>query len=599
MAKPFRLAGIGTDPAPPRWQRAAGPEIRDGCAMSYEKFYEAKPWLAAYQDGVPEHIDYEEEGLPYFLDRSASEFPDSIALLFQGYVVTYKALKDLVDRFAACLADFGIRKGDSVSLLLPNTIPCVAAYYAILKVGGIAVMNNPLYSDQELEHQFKDSDSKALICMDLLANRMIDLRPKTSVRQIVYTSIGDYLPLTKRLPFLLLGKRKGLAADVMPAQGVHRWKDLIKQYPPQAPATALSLDDTAMYQYTGGTTGVAKGVVLTHGNLSKQVQQLAAWFPDFSHRGGEVMLGALPFFHVFGLSTSMNYAIYMAWANVLVPRPKTEALLAALKDARPSFVPMVPTMYLGLVNHPIIGELDLTCINGCFSGSAPLPVEVVNTFQNKTGSLICEGFGMTESSAATHGNPLVTGRTKVGSIGIPLPDVECRIVDTEDGTTTMPVGERGEMIVRGPQVMKGYKGLEQETAASLRDGWLHTGDVALMDEEGYFFIVDRMKDMIISGGYNVYPREIDEVFFHHPKVAEACAIGIPHATRGEAIKVFVVLKQGESATEAELIAFCKDKLAAYKLPARVEFRDALPKNAVGKVLRKDLRAGELENRTQQ
>ncbi|MEW6673825.1 MAG: long-chain fatty acid--CoA ligase [Thermodesulfobacteriota bacterium] len=563
--------------------------------MTTQSRYLEKPWLAHYEDGVPESLKYEEICLPDILERTAREFPDHMALLFQGYQVSFQQLKEMVDRFATCLDDFGIRKGDSVAILLPNLIPCVAAYFAILKIGATVVMNNPLYADRELEHQFNDSESKILITLDLLANRMIDLRPKTKIRQIIYTSIGDYLPFPKNLLFPLVAKKKKLAADVKPAKNIFRWKLLLNQYIPTPPEIKIFFEDTAMYQYTGGTTGVSKGVILTHANLSKQVQHIAAWFPKFT-KGTEIMLGALPFFHVFGLSTAMNFAVFMGWGDVLVPKPQPEQLLESIRKFKPTFAPLVPTMYIGMLNHADIDKTDLTSIKGCFSGSAPLPVEVIKAFEEKTGAVIVEGYGLTETSPVTHINPFAGGKRKVGSIGVPISDTLCRIVDLETGITELPVGESGELLIKGPQVMKGYRNMPEETAATLTDGWLHTGDIGKMDEEGYFYIVDRKKDMIISGGYNVYPRDIEEVFYENPKIQEACAIGIPHPHRGEAVKVFVVLKEGESATQEDLLEYCKSKLAKYKLPAEIEFRIELPKTNVGKILRKDLRAEELAKR---
>ena len=557
--------------------------------------YEDKPWLKSYEEGVPEFVDYEELCMPDYLDRSARDFPEMDALIFQGYRLKYKGLKDMVDRFATCLTDFGVKKGDAVAILLPNVIPCVAAYYAIMKVGGITVMNNPLYSDVELEHQFNDSGSKVLITLDLLGNRMIDLRPKTKIKEIIYTSIGDYLPFPKSLLFPLVAKKKKLAADVKEAADVYKWKDCIAKYAANPPSVKLDFEGVAMYQYTGGTTGVSKGVMLTHANLSKQVQHLAAWFPKFE-RAAERMLGALPFFHVFGLSTTMNFSIHMAWTDILVPKPQTEPLLEAIGKFKPTFAPLVPTMYVGMVNHPDIRKTDMSCIKGCFSGSAPLPVEVITDFEKVTGAVIVEGFGMTETTPVTHVNPFAGGARKVGSVGLPISDTLCRIVDLDDGVTDMPAGEPGELIVKGPQIMKGYKGMPEETANTLRDGWCYTGDIAMMDEDGYFYIVDRKKDMIISGGYNVYPRDIDEVFYEHPKVQEACSIGVPDLKGGENVKVFVVRKEGETATEKEMIEFCNGKLATYKLPTEVEFREELPKTNIGKILRKDLRKEELAKR---
>jgi long-chain acyl-CoA synthetase len=563
--------------------------------MAQASIYQSKPWLKSYEKGVPETLQYEEICMPDVLDRTAKQFPDKTALIFQGFMLNFKELKDMTDRFATCLTAFGVKQGDAVALLLPNVIPCVAACYAIMKIGGIVVMNNPLYSDTELEHQFNDSGAKVLVTLDLLGNRMIDLRPKTKIKQIVYTSIGDYLPFPKSLLFPLVGKKKKLAADVKQATDVFKWKDCIAKYGATPPSVKIGFGDVAMYQYTGGTTGVSKGVMLTHSNLSKHSQIAQAWFPKFT-KGTEIMLGALPYFHVFGLSVSMNFAIYMGWAQVLVPRPQPEPLLEAIAKFRPTFAPLVPTMYIGMLAHPNLKKTDMSCIKGAFSGSAPLPVEVIHDFEKATGAVIVEGFGMTETTPVTHINPFAGGARKVGSVGVPVTDTEARIVDLEDGVTDMPVGERGELIVRGPQIMLGYKGKPEETANTLKDGWIYTGDIATMDEDGYFYIVDRKKDMIISGGYNVYPRDIDEVYYEHPKVQEACSIGIPDAKRGECAKLFVVLKEGEKATQEELIEYGKTKLAAYKLPVEVEFRTELPKTNVGKILRKTLKAEEMAKR---
>lgn len=559
--------------------------------MAENSAFDERPWLSHYENGVTPNMTFDEVSLPEFLRRSTQQHPEIVALYFQGFKVTYRQLDEMVNRFTSHLVRFGIGKGDRVAILLPNVIPCVVAYYAILRIGAVAVMNNPLYADRELEHQFNDSGAKLLVTLDLLANRMIDLRPKTAIRQIVYTSIGDYLPFPKNLLFPLVGKKKGLAADVKSAADLFKWKDLLKQPAEPISPAALSFEDVAMYQYTGGTTGVSKGVILTHGNLSKQVQQIRAWFPSFE-TGNEIMLGALPFFHVFGLSTAMNFAIFMAWGNILVPKPQPEPLLEAISKFKATFAPLVPTMYIGILNHPKIESTDLTSIKGCFSGSAPLPVEVIREFESKTSAVIVEGYGLTETSPVTHVNPFAGGNRKVGSIGIPITDTRARIVDLETGETDMPLGEAGELIIKGPQVMSGYLNKPEDTAQTLRDGWLYTGDIATMDEDGYFYIVDRKKDMIISGGYNVYPRDIEEVYFEHPKVREATAIGVNHPHRGESVKVFIILKSGESATAEEMIEYCHDKLAKYKWPTEVEFRDELPKTNVGKVLKKELRAQE-------
>lgn len=556
--------------------------------MTKPLVFEEKPWIRHYQTGVPEEVSYKEICLPGMLEQSARRFPDKMALNFQGYETSFAQLQKMVDRLTAHLHHFGIGKGDTVAILLPNVIPCVAAYYACLKVGAIVVMNNPLYSDRELLHQFNDSGATLLITLDLLADRMVELRPRTTIKHIIYTSIGDYLPFTKSLLFRLFAKKKGLKAEVASADDVYEWKELMSKDLPPCPQYDIGFDDIAQYQYTGGTTGTSKGVILTHGNLSKQVQQLAAWFPGWDQNN--IMLGALPFFHVFGLTTSMNLAIYLGVGNVLVPKPQPAQLLQAIQKYKVTFAPMVPTMFIGILQHPNIDKINLTSIQGCFSGSAPLPVEVIREFESRTGAIIVEGYGLTETSPVTHINPFGKGSNrKVGSIGIPISDTLCKIVDIADSSIELPAGEPGELLIKGPQVMKGYLNRPEETANTLSNGWVQTGDIAIMDTDGYFQIVDRKKDMIISGGYNVYPRDIEEIYFEHPDVQEATAIGIPHEKRGEAVKVFIVMKPGRVATEEEMISFCKDKIAKYKWPTEIEFREELPKSNVGKVLKKVLK----------
>jgi long-chain acyl-CoA synthetase len=564
--------------------------------MASNTRYEDKPWIAHYDHGVPEKIDYEPICLPEYLERSVNRFPERTALILEGFKISYRQLSEMVNRFATCLNAFGTQKGDRVAILLPNVIPCVTSYYAILKIGAVAVLNNPASSDNELQYQLHNSGAKILITLDLFVDRMVQLRSKTDISQIIYTSFGDYLPFFKSISFTAFSKRKGLSTNVKNADSVYPWKDLMTDYPPEPAQPTLAFDDIAMLQYTGGTTGISKGVMLSHGNLSCQIQQINAWFPTFA-RSAEIILGALPFFHSFGLTCAMNNAVFAGWENVLVPRPSPENLLAAIRKFKPTFAPLVPTMYINMLDHPDIQKINLTSVKACFSGSAPLPVDVIRRFEGLTGAAISEGFGLTEASPITHANPF-QGKRKVGSVGLPFPDTKCRIVDLEDGVTDVPIGETGELLVKGPQVMQGYWKHAQETEETLRDGWLYTGDIAKMDEQGYFYIVDRKKDMIISGGLNVYPREIDEVFFSHPKVQEACAVGIPHPTGGEQLKVFVVLHENETASEEELLNYCKDKMAAYKLPTRIEFRKDLPKSNVGKVLRKVLREEELAGRSE-
>jgi long-chain acyl-CoA synthetase len=541
---------------------------------------------------VPENIDYEQITLPEYLENSAHQYPERAAIVCEGFKISYRRLDEMTNRLAAGLSALGVGKGDRVAILLPNVIPCVVSYYATLKLGAIAVMCNPQHTDRELLFQFQDSAAIVLITLDLLADRMIALRPQTQFKQIIHTSFGDYLPLAGNLLFPLSAGRKGLTARVQPAENVHRWKKLLSNFSATQPHTVVSMDDVAMIQYTGGTTGIAKGVMLTHANLSFQTQQIDAWFPQFAGKD-EIILGALPFFHSFGLTCSMNNAIFAGWTNILIPSPRPEKLLAAIRKYRPTFTPLVPTMYIALLNHPDIRKTSMTCIKGCFSGSAPLPLEVIRKFEGLTGAAISEGFGLTEAAPITHANPF-NGVRKVGSVGLPFPDTDCRIVDLAEGTTDVPVGQSGELLVRGPQVMKGYWKNPHETERILKDGWLFTGDIARMDEDGYFYIVDRKKDMVISGGHNVYPREIEEVLYSHPKIREVCAIGLPHPRRGEQIKVFVVPAEDESVATEELIEYCQTRLADYKLPTQFEFRKDLPKSDVGKILKKVLREEELK-----
>ena len=478
--------------------------------------YEDRPWLKFYEKGVNQTVDYKDLLISQYIENAVNTFPERTALIFEGFSLTYRELYDMVGRFTAALKSFGIRKGDSVAILLPNMIPCVVAYHAILRLGGIVVMNNPLYSDRELLHQFNDSGAKLLVTLDLLADRMVKLREKTKIQTIVYTSMGDYLPLFKRLLFPLVAQKRRLAAPVKSAPDLYRFKEVLERHSPDFTPAAVAMDDVAMYQYTGGTTGVSKGVMLTHRNISCQIQQIESWFPEFS-KGREIMLGALPIFHVFGMATSMNLALHMGWTNVLVPKPQAGSLLEAISKFRVTFAPMVPTMFIGILEHPDTEHTDLTSLKACFSGSAPLPVNVIRQFQEKTGSVIVEGYGLTETTPVTHVNPL-NGRQKAGSIGVPFPDTFCRIVDIKNKTRIMDVGKPGALLIKGPQVMKGYLNQDEETRKVMtEDGYLYTGDVARMDEDGYFYIVDRIKDMIISSGYNIYPRDIDEVLFEHSK----------------------------------------------------------------------------------
>ncbi len=548
-----------------------------------------KIWLKSYAPGVPEALDFQKITLPEALTRSANEFPDRAALYFEGTVITFKQLDKMASQFAQGLLSIGVKPGEKVALLLPNLVQTVVATYGAFRAGAVVVMNNPLYTDRELEHQYNDSDSRYLISLDVLVPRMIKLRPSTKIQKIVSCHIRDYLPFIKKLLFPIV--RKKMHLNTPAGTDIHEFTDLM-QHEPLATPHKFDWEDGAVLMYTGGTTGVSKGVQLTHGNLSANCQQSTAWFPGF-RRGTHTVVGCLPFFHSFGLTAAMNVSIFMGWSDVLVPKPEPQTILHAIHTYKVTYIPAVPTLYNGMINYPDLKKYSLTSVEACFSGAAPLPMETIRAFEKLTGAQICEGYGLTETSPVTHINPY-GGKTKLGTIGLPIPNTEAKLVDVDDYTKEITTPNTpGELCLKGPQVMKGYNNRPDETALTLRDGWLLTGDIAIFDEEGYFSIVDRKKDMIISGGFNIYPRDVDEVLFAHPKIMEACAIGVPDEYSGERIKAFVTLKEGETATEEEIIEYCKQNLVKYKVPKFVEFVADLPKSAVGKILRKELRAKEL------
>jgi len=399
------------------------------------------------------------------------------------------------------------------------------------------------------------------------------------------------LPFYLKWLYPLKAKKQNLFMDVRYDDKVRNFAALIRQSQPLASGCSLQSGDLALLQYTGGTTGVAKGVMLTHGNIVANVMQISAWFPELQ-RGRERLVAILPFFHVFGMTVTMNWALFTGSTIILVPKFQVDEFLKLLQKSKPTIFPGVPTIFVAIVNHPKIADYDLSSIRFCITGSAPMPVEILTQFEKMTGSVIVEGFGLSESSPVTHVNP-IGGVRKPGSIGLPVSDTDARLVPLDLSEQEVPVGEEGELVVKGPQVMKGYWNMPDETNQVLRDGWLYTGDIAKMDEDGYFYIVDRKKDMVIAGGYNIYPREIEEVLYMHPKVMDAVIIGIPDPYRGETVKAFVVPKPGVALTEKEVLDFCKTRLAAYKMPKVVELREALPKTMVGKVLRRQLRAEEL------
>lgn len=552
---------------------------------------ERRIWHRFYDEGVPYEIHPPQETLVARFERSARTFPDAPATEFFGAKLTYRQLADKVNRFAASLSGLGVKAGDRVAIMLPNCPQTIIAYYATLTIGAMAVMTNPMYVEREMGHQFRDAGVKALVGLDHLYPRIARVLKETPVEQLVMTGIRDYLPFPLNLLYPLKAKKQKLNLEVPYGPKIHPFKALIQRSPGNPPRPDLAVEDLAVLQYTGGTTGVAKGVMLTHRNLVANIDQITAWLPGFQP-GKERFLCVVPFFHVLGLTAVMNWPACSGSAMIILPRFELKAFLKTIVKTRPTIAILVPTIITAMVNVPDIGKYDLTSINYVVSGSAPLPVEIMRRFEELTGGVILEGYGLTESSPVTHVNP-VKGRRKSGSIGIAISSTDARIVDLGKGATEQPTKEPGELVLMGPQVMKGYWNMPGETAEALREGWLYTGDIAYMDEDGYVYIVDRKKDMIIAGGFNIYPRDVDEVLYEHPKIADAVTIGVPDPYRGETVKVFVVVKPGETLTQEEVIAHCRERLAAYKVPRYVEFREELPKTIVGKVLRKELRAEEL------
>jgi long-chain acyl-CoA synthetase len=539
-----------------------------------------RPWLKFYEKGIPPHIDYPDIPVSKILDDAVRDFPRNEAAIFLGAKISYEALGGWVDRFAAGLSRLGFKKGERMALMLPNCPQYIVAYYGILKLGGIVVNVNPMYVERELAFQLKDSGAEGILTLKEIVPRVKAVQRQTALKRILLTEIQDSIREPAPERFEAAGDCPIFAYGEILAMG--------KNDPP--PAVRVDPEEIALLQYTGGTTGISKGAMLTHRNLVSDVIQCVSWNVD-AVRGEERMLAAIPFFHVYGMTVAMNEALYLAAAIILLPRFNVDDALEAINAHRPTRFPGVPTMYIAINNHPRLREYNVSSIKVCSSGSAPMPVEALKKFEELTGGKISEGYGLTEASPVTHANPFF-GKRKIGSIGLPRPDTDAKIVDLDTGEIDLPPGEEGELVIRGPQVMRGYWNRPEESQETLRNGWLYTGDIARMDEEGYFFIVDRKKDMILCGGYNVYPREIEEVLYQNPKVQEACALGVPDPYRGETVKVFVVLKEGRTATSEEIVEYCRANLARYKVPTLVEFRKELPRSHVGKVLRKILREEE-------
>jgi long-chain acyl-CoA synthetase len=550
-------------------------------------------WTRHYDNGVPADLNFEEKTILDFFDAAAYEWHARPALTLKGKTLTYGQLKDQVDRFATGLATLGVRKDSRVALWMPNLPQMVIGYFATLRLGAQVVNTNPLYVEREIEHQFNDAGVSVVVTLDFLwSNRLKAIVDRTGVEHVVVTSIPDYLPFPLNLLAPLKLKKTGQYVKVPREERVHFFRELIAQNPAAPPAPDLTLDHLAVLQYTGGTTGVSKGAMLTHRNLSANMQQCRLWFQG-ARPGEEVFLGCLPFFHVFGMTVSMLLPVMLGGHLVLAPNPRDiPDLVKSITKRRVTLFPAVPALFVAINNYPGIEKLDISSIRYCLSGSAPLPVEVLERFERLTGGKITEGFGLTETSPLTHANPL-DGLRKVGSVGVPVPGTDMKVVDVETGEQELGAGQEGELCIRGPQVMAGYWQRPDETDKTLRDGWVYTGDLARVDEDGFTFIVGRKKDMIVASGYNVYPDEVDQVLFMHPAVLEAATIGIPDPARGETVKSFVVLKPGASATVDQLVEFCRKELAAYKVPRQIELVPELPKSSMMKILRRELRQREL------
>lgn len=550
---------------------------------------ENKPWLKHYPDYIPHTIDYPQLALQDFLKNAAKKCPNNVAVHFMGTDLTYQYVYDASLKFAGYLQSIGINKGDKVAIMLPNLPQGVIAFFGVLMAGGVVVQTNPLYTERELEFQLIDSEAKAIVALEILQPRIMKIYHNTKLKHVIATAIKDFLPFPKNLIYPFMQKKQyGFSVKLKHEGNTHLFKEILKQ--PALPLKEYTYDineDLALLQYTGGTTGFPKGVMLTHKNLVSNAAMVSAWLGDTSE-ATEKILGVIPLFHVYGLTTVLVSTILKCNTMILLPKFDVKTTLETIHKQKPTLFPGAPTIYIGILNSPLLENYDITSIRACLSGSAALPMEVINLFESKVpnGKMV-EGYGLTETSPVTHGN-IIWGKEYVkGSIGVPWPDTDAKIRSLETDED-LPVGEIGELVIYGPQVMKGYWNRPDETNEVLKDGWLYTGDIGYMDEDGYFYIVDRKKDMIIAGGFNIYPREIEEVLYEHPAIQEVVAAGVPDAYRGETVKVYIVLREGMNVTESELNTFCRKHLAAYKVPRLYEFRTDLPKTIVGKVLRRQL-----------
>jgi long-chain acyl-CoA synthetase len=550
-----------------------------------------KPWFKFWPAGVPKHIDYPEVPLFDLLRKTAEKYPDKTAMAYFDRGITYKALDLASDKFATALSDLGVKKGDKVALFLPNIPQFVIAYYGAIKIGAIETAISPLYKEREVEHQLNDSEAETAVVLDVLYPIVEKVWEKTKLKRVIIANLREYMPYVTAVIGSLFKKIPLLKVEREP--NIYFLQELLRKYPANPPKVDIDpKEDLVALQYTGGTTGTAKGAMLTHMNLVSNAVTCAAWLRGKT--GEEVFLTVTPLFHILGMTTGMNAPIYLAGKMVMLPRFDIPSTLKAIEKHKVTVFCGAPTMYAMLLVHPDLSKYDFTSVHFCISGSAPLPPEVQKKFMEVTGGVLVEGYGLTESSPVTHCNPLDKSMetVKVGSIGLPWPDTDAKIMDMETGMTELGTGEIGELVVRGPQVMKGYWKMAEETAGVLRDGWLYTGDIGKMDKDGYFYITDRKKDLIKYKGYSVYPREIEDVLYEHPAVKLCAVVGKPDPVASEIPKAFVVLKEGQKATEEEIKEFVNSRVAPYKAIREVEFRTELPMTLVGKVLRRVLQEEE-------
>ena len=550
-----------------------------------------KSWFRSWPEGVPRSIEYPEASLSDLLKTKAEKYPSKTAIVYFDKPMTYRELDSASDRFATALSDLGVKKGDKIALFLANMPQFVIAYYGVLKIGAIETAISPLYKEREVEHQLSDSEAETIVVLDVLYPIVQKVMDKTKLKRVIVASLKDYMPKTLAFLGSLMKKIPSYKVELGP--NTFLFQDLLNKYPPNPPKVEIDpKEDLAALQYTGGTTGTAKGAMLTHMNLVSNAVACAAWLRGTE--GEETFLTVLPLFHIYGMTTGMNAPIYLAGKMVMLPQFNVLGTLKAIQKHKATVFCGAPTMYALLLAHPGLSRYDLKSVRFCISGSAPLPPDVQKKWMEMTGGVLVEGYGLTESSPVTHCNPLDRSMktVKVGSIGLPWPDTDAKIMDMETGEKEMELGETGELVVKGPQVMKGYWKMSEESAAVLRDGWLYTGDIGKMDEDGYFYITDRKKDLIKYKGYSVYPREIEDVLYEHPAVKLCAVVGKPDPVAGEIPKAFVVLKDGATATEEEIKKFVNEKVAPYKAIRELEFRRELPMTLVGKVLRRVLQEEE-------